>query len=156
LRALPSLAPGQFQGRYAPLGLVVFLLVGGALLWLIARLVGGEVRTRVAPPWVCGFALEPRMQYTATGFAKPIRLIFQATIRPERNVILERPASPFVVNAVHYEEGLLPVFERHLYERGVKLLLHVSQRIRLLQSGSLRAYLSYLFVTLVVVLALTR
>jgi hydrogenase-4 component B len=156
LRALPSLAPGQFQGQYAPLGLVVFLLVGGALLWLVARLVGGEVRTRVAPPWVCGFALEPRMQYTATGFAKPIRLIFQATIRPERNVILERPASPFVVNAVHYEEGLLPVFERHLYERGIKLLLHVSQRIRLLQSGSLRAYLSYLFVTLVVVLALTR
>jgi hydrogenase-4 component B len=156
LSALPALAPGQVQGAYAPLGLVVFLLVLGGLPWLIARWVGGDVQTRVVPPWVCGFTLEPRMQYTATGFAKPIRLIFQAAVRPERNVTLERPDSPFVVSAVHYEETLLPVYERHLYERSVNLLLHASHRIRLLQSGSLRAYLTYLFVTLIVVLALTR
>jgi hydrogenase-4 component B len=96
------------------------------------------------------------MQYTATGFAKPIRLIFQAAIRPQRTVVLERSTSPFVVQAVRYEEGVLPVYERHLYARAVNLLVWASHRIRSLQSGSLRAYLTYLFVTLVVVLALTR
>jgi hydrogenase-4 component B len=156
LNAFPAPTSGRGEGAYAPLVLVIFLLVLGVLPWFIARWIGGNVRTRVAPPWVCGFGLEPRMQYTATGFAKPIRLIFQAAVRPERNVTLERPVSPFVVSAVHYEEGLLPVYERHLYERGVSLLLSASHRIRLLQSGSLRAYLTYLFVTLIVVLALTR
>ena len=49
-----------------------------------------------------------------------------------------------------------PVYEQHLYERGVNLLLAASHQIRRLQSGSLRAYLTYLFVTLVVVLVLSR
>jgi hydrogenase-4 component B len=156
LGAWPALNPNLVQGSYAPLGLVAFLVALGSLPWLIAQLTGGRVRTRVAPPWVCGGLLEPRMQYTATGFAKPIRLIFQAAIRPERNVVIERPSSPFVVHAVRYEESVHPVYERQLYDRGVNLLLAASHRIRLLQSGSLRAYLTYLFVTLVIVLVLAR
>ena len=156
LSALPQLAAGQTAGAYAPLGLVAFLLILGAIPWLAARLVGGEGRTRISPTWVCGIALQPRMQYSATGFAKPIRLIFQAAIRPVRSVTLERAASPYVVSAVHYEESVHPIYERHLYERGVNLLLAASHQIRLLQSGSLRAYLSYLFVTLVIVLVLAR
>jgi hydrogenase-4 component B len=156
LGALPTLDPSLREGAYAPLGLVALLLILGGLPWLIARLTSGGVRTRVAPPWVCGVALEPRMQYTATGFAKPIRLIFQAAIRPERSIVIERSASPFVVDAVRYEETVHPIYERHLYERGVHLLVSASHRIRRLQSGSLRAYLTYLFVTLVVVLILTR
>jgi hydrogenase-4 component B len=151
-----ALDSNLLQGFYAPLGLVAFLVVLGSLPWLVAQFAGGRSRTRVAPPWVCGVLLEPRMQYTATGFAKPIRLIFQAAIRPQRSVAIERPSSPFVVRAVRYEEGVNPIYERHLYDRGVNLLLAASHRIRLLQSGSLRAYLTYLFVTLVVVLVLAR
>ncbi len=156
LSALPSVDPALLSGSYAPLGVVFGLVLVGVIPWLVARLVGGPGRSRVAPPWVCGIRLEPRMQYTATGFAKPIRLIFQAAIRPERNVVIERTASPYVVNAVRYEEGVLPVFERHLFERGVNLLLAASHQIRRMQSGSLRAYLTYLFVTLIVVLVLAR
>jgi hydrogenase-4 component B len=70
--------------------------------------------------------------------------------------VIERPSSPFVVHAVRYEESVHPVYERQLYDRGVNLLLAASHRIRLLQSGSLRAYLTYLFVTLVIVLVLAR
>jgi hydrogenase-4 component B len=156
LEALPTLDFDLSQGSYAPLGLVALLVVLGSLPWLVAQLTCGRARTRVAPPWVCGVPLEPRMQYTATGFAKPIRLIFRAAIRPVCSVAIERPSSPFVVGAVRYEEGVHPIYERHLYDRGVNLLLAASHRIRLLQSGSLRAYLTYLFVTLVVVLVLAR
>jgi hydrogenase-4 component B len=156
LSALPALDPGLLQGAYGPLGLVAFLFALGSLPWLVARLVGGQGRTRFAPPWVCGVDLEPRMQYTATGFSKPIRLIFQSAIRPERSVVIERPSSPFVVSAVRYEENVHPIYERQIYERAVNLLLAASHRVRLLQSGSLRAYLTYLFVTLVVVLVVAR
>jgi hydrogenase-4 component B len=156
LSALPTLDPSLLQGAYAPLGLVAGLLLVGTLPWLIAWLVGGPGRSRVAPPWVCGVDLEPRMQYTATGFAKPIRLIFQAAIQPRRSVVIETGSSPYVVHAIRYEESVHPIYEEHFYERGVNLLLAASHQIRRLQSGSLRAYLTYLFVTLVVILVLSR
>ncbi|MFN8591030.1 MAG: proton-conducting transporter membrane subunit [Thermomicrobiales bacterium] len=156
LGGLRPFAASLLPGAYAPIALIGLLAVVGALPWLVARLIGGPISTRTAPPWGCGITLEPRMQYSATGFAKPIRLIFQSVLRPEREVALDRPDSPYVVRAVRYRESLHPIYERHLYQRGLDLLLWFSHRFRLLQSGSLRAYLTYLFVTLVVVLILAR
>jgi hydrogenase-4 component B len=136
--------------------IIAGLVALGIVPWLLARLLTGKGRTRTAPTWVCGVELEPRMQYSATAFAKPIRLIFQELIRPHRLIELERPVSSYFVAAVRYEEGVHPIYERHLYERAVRLLTGASHRISRLQSGSIRAYLLYVFVTLVVVLLLTR
>ncbi|MEA2583018.1 MAG: hydrogenase-4 component [Thermomicrobiales bacterium] len=160
--ASPSLGPGnvfesnRMQGTYAPLAVVIGLVVVGVIPWLVARWLGGPGRTRVAPTWVCGSTIEPRMEYSATAFAKPIRLIFQAVIRPVRNVTLDRPSSPYFVRTVRYQEHVKPIFERHLYERVVATLFAASHHVRTLQSGSMRAYLTYLFVTLVVVIVLAR
>jgi hydrogenase-4 component B len=143
-------------GAYAPALVVAGLLVVGVLPWLLGRLVGGRALTRVAPTWVCGNLLEPRMQYTATAFSKALRLIFGALIRPQRTVVLERPVSEFFVRAVRYEGDTQPIYERHLYQRGVGLVIGAAQRVRALQNGSIRAYLAYIFVTLVVVLALAH
>jgi hydrogenase-4 component B len=151
-----TLEAGQLSGAYAPLLVIAGLVAVSIVPWLVARVLGGRGRERVSPVWVCGWALEPRMSYSATAFAKPIRIIFQALIRPHRTVVLERPLSEFAVAAVRYDEGVHPVYERHLYRRGVGLVLALSHRIRVLQSGSIRAYLAYLFVTLVVVLVVTR
>jgi hydrogenase-4 component B len=150
------LNPESAAGSYAPILIVAGLVLLGIVPWLAARLLTGKGRTRVAPTWVCGVELEPRMQYSATAFAKPIRLIFQELIRPHRLIELERPVSSYFVAAVRYEEGVHPIYERHLYERAVRLLTGASHRISRLQSGSIRAYLLYVFVTLVVVLLLTR
>jgi hydrogenase-4 component B len=157
----PALGPAgvldaaQRKGAYAPLAIVAALLLLGLTPWLVARLLGDAGHARVAPTWVCGVALETRMQYSATGFAKPIRLIFQAVIRPQRIVALDRPASPYVVRSVRYQETVHPIYERP-YARAVHLLVGASHRIRALQNGSVRAYLTYIFVTLVVALVLAR
>jgi hydrogenase-4 component B len=147
---------GRMQGTYGPLAVVVGLAIVGAVPWLVARRLGGPARERMAPTWVCGVDLEPRMEYSATAFAKPIRLIFQAVVRPHRDVTLDRPQSPFFVRAVRYSEHVRPVYERHLYQRVVAVLIAASHGVRTLQSGSMRAYLTYLFVTLVVVIVLAR
>jgi hydrogenase-4 component B len=147
---------GRLDGAYAPAFVLVGLLALGSLPWLVGRLIGGQGRERIAPTWVCGVRLEPRMQYSATAFAKPIRLIFKWLILPTRTVQLERPVSDYFVNAVRYDEGVHPIYERHLYQRGLGLLVAASHRVRALQNGSIRAYLAYIFVTLVVVLAVAR
>ena len=46
-----------------------------------------NTRTRRGPTWDCGQrGLTPQMEYTATGFSKPIRMIFKALFRPRREV----------------------------------------------------------------------
>ena len=144
------------ESRYAPMVIVLMLGLVGLIPWIVARLGNGPARERVAPPWVCGNSIEPGMQYTATAFAKPLRLIFQFMIRPERKITIDRPDSPYVVKGVRYEETVHPVYDRFLYNNLTRGLFGLSRRIRPLQSGSIRSYLGYVLITLVVVILLAR
>ncbi|MDO8690670.1 MAG: proton-conducting transporter membrane subunit, partial [Dehalococcoidia bacterium] len=149
--------PPTGGGALAPLPLLGLLLGLGGLGLLLARLIGGSGRIRVAPPWGCGITLDPSMQYSATALAKPIRIIFQKIVRPYREVELTSESGiEYFVSAVQYEAGIHPVYERYLYSPVVRALLSLAQRVRAMQSGSLRTYLAYIFATLIVVLLLTR
>jgi hydrogenase-4 component B len=96
------------------------------------------------------------MQYTSTALSKPIRLIFQALVRPYREVEREYSQAPFFVSKVGYEGGVMPIYERYLYRPAVRLLLGTAHRVRLLQNGSLRTYLAYMFAALIVAILVAR
>ncbi|MCC6177839.1 MAG: hydrogenase 4 subunit B [Chloroflexi bacterium] len=149
-------APPNASGLYAPM-LVLLALIGlGWVAWALGRALGGRVGVRIAPPWVCGMALEPRMQYSAAALAKPIRIIFRALLRPYREVEQQHDASPHFVSGVRFEAGLEPVYEIHLYQRALGVLLRGAHLVRTLQNGSLRTYLAYMFATLIVALLIAR
>jgi hydrogenase-4 component B len=155
-----TLAPGpavSTQGNLAPLLVLGLLVALGALGWLIPRLLGGPGHSRIAPPWSCGIVLEPSMQYSSMALAKPIRIIFRALVRPYRQIDCEPAAErSYFVARVRYEAGLHPVYARYIYEPFVHGLLALAHRVRVLQTGSVRLYLAYIFGTLVVVLLLAR
>lgn len=163
-RATPAPLPGWSRAdvaasttpNYVPVLVVMALLVCGILPWLYARLTSGSVATRTSPTWVCGIDLTPRMQYTATAIAKPLRLIFKPVLRPQRKVTIERPSSPYVSATIHYEEEIRPVYERFLYRPVVAGFVATSHRVRVLQNGSLRLYLSFFFVTLLLLILVAR
>jgi hydrogenase-4 component B len=142
---------GTAGNLLSPTVLLGCLLAAGGVALLAGRLLGSVI-TRRGPAWVCGFALEPRMQYGSTAFAKPIRLFFRALVRPERDVIAEPGELPYFPRRVTYEARLQPVFERSLYEPLLRGLLGSAGRLRGIQGGSLRMYLGYIFATLVVLL----
>jgi hydrogenase-4 component B len=147
------------RATLAPAAALAGLVALGLLTWLLGRaLGGGPLRTRKAPPWVCGIAMEPGMQYSASALAKPIRVIFSVLVRPYREIVREYSAGGdrYFVSSVHYEAGVHPVYERHLYRPLLSVLLRSAGWIRGIQSGSLRAYLAYMIATLIVVLLLTR
>jgi len=152
----PVTAPAGFGAGYAPVAMAAAGVGLAVLALLTVRLVFGGVAERIAPPWVCGVLLEPRMQYTSSALAKPVRIVFQRLLRPYRAVQHQYAQAAYVVTAVHYEGGIHPVYESYLYRPALGVLLALSSRVRRLQNGSLRMYLSYIFVTLVVVLVLTR
>jgi hydrogenase-4 component B len=96
------------------------------------------------------------MQYSAAALAKPIRIIFSALLRPYRQVERELAAGPAFVPRIGFQAGLQPVYEHRLLRAPVGLALSAARQVRAIQNGSLRTYLAYMFVTLVVALLLAR
>jgi hydrogenase-4 component B len=140
-------------GTVFTLGIAVLgvcLLVVPWLLWLVfAR--GSKVR--LGPTWDCGLkGLTPQMEYTATGFSKPIRMIFKALFRPRREVQREYDYSPYFTKTLRFEAHVEEVFETRIYRPANRLVLRLSRRMRALQAGSIQAYLIYIFLTLLLLL----
>ena len=82
-------------------------------LWLLfAR----RAKTRIGPTWDCGLrGLTPQMEYTATGFSKPIRMIFKALFRPKREVQREYDYSPYFAKTLKFESHIEEAFVTRIY-----------------------------------------
>jgi hydrogenase-4 component B len=142
-----------WSGTVSTLGILLIglsLLTVPFALWLfLAR----SARTRIAPTWDCGLrGLTPHMEYTATGFSKPIRMIFKTLFRPRREVQREYDFLPYFATTIRFESHVEEVFLTRLYRPLNEWVLRVSRRLRALQAGSIQAYLSYIFVTLLALL----
>ena len=131
------------------LAAVCLVIVPFALWMLLAQ----RTKTRIGPTWDCGLkGLTPRMEYTATGFSKPIRMIFKALFRPRREVQREYDFSPYFAKTIRFESHLEEVFEQRIYRPARIWIVRASRRMRALQAGSIQAYLIYIFVTLLLLL----
>jgi hydrogenase-4 component B len=143
----------KYPGTISMSGLVltvVCLLPVPLGLWLIF---GRQTRTRRGPTWACGQpGLTPQMEYTATGFSKPVRMIFKALFQPRRDVQREYDFSPYFATNIHFESHIEEVFVERLYRPLRVWILRVSRRVRALQAGSIHAYLLYIFLTLLLLL----
>ncbi len=140
-------------GTVSTLGITLMLLCllpVPLVLWLFfAR----KARTRIGPTWDCGQrGLTPQMEYTATGFSKPIRMIFKALFRPRREVQREYDFSPYHAKTIRFESHVEEIFQTRIYRPLNRLVLRLSRRLRALQAGSLQAYLIYIFITLLLLL----
>jgi len=92
------------------------------------------------------------MEYTATGFSKPIRMIFKALFRPRREVQREYDFSPYFARTIRFESHVEEVFLTRIYRPLNRFVLRTSRRMRALQAGTVQAYLIYIFVTLLLLL----
>jgi hydrogenase-4 component B len=109
--------------------------------------------TRRVPTWGCGGELTAGSEYTATAFSKPLMLIFAALYRPSRRVEALTEVSPYFTREVRYRSEIEPTFERHIYEPLVRAVLRAAGGMKVLQAGSLHAYLGYV-IAMVVTLVL--
>ncbi len=150
------LALGNTQalgGTVSTLGIAlmaVCLLPVPLVLWLFF---GRRAQVRIGPTWDCGLrGLTPQMEYTATGFSKPIRMIFKALFRPHREVQREYDYSPYFAKTLRFESHIEEAFVTRLYRPLNRTILRLSRRMRALQAGSIQAYLIYIFITLLLLL----
>jgi hydrogenase-4 component B len=130
--------PGHFDHLAPPLIAVAMLLAAGlaGALCLFTR-----YRVRRAPTWGCGGELSARTEYTATAFSKPLMMIFSAIYRPTREV--QAVGEAYFPSEVTYRAKIEPTFERFLYGPLTRGVLQVAERLKVIQAGSLHAYLAY-------------
>jgi hydrogenase-4 component B len=140
--------PGQFDHLELPF-VAVAVLAGLALAGVLALRTGYTVRR--APTWGCGGELTAHTEYTATAFSKPLMMIFRAVYRPTRAV--ETVGEAHFPQEVRYRAEIEPTFERYLYGPLTRGVIGAAERLRLIQAGSLHAYLAYV-ITLVLGLVL--
>jgi hydrogenase-4 component B len=150
---LAGSASANWGGSVSTVGIALMflcLLPVPLVLWLcFAR----RSRTRIGPTWDCGLrGLTPQMEYTATGFSKPLRMIFKTLFRPRREVQREYDFSPYFTTTIRFESHVEEVFQTRIYRPLNRLVLRLSRRLRALQAGSLQAYLIYIFITLLLLL----
>jgi hydrogenase-4 component B len=154
----PRLNEGLTLDALTPLAALTSttLLFGGILLilLLICRLSGVSQRIRRSlPTWDCGYARPTcRMQYSASSFANMLVQLFRSVLRPrshEPKICTPFPASTRFESHVDdlVLEGLLwPLWNRFRAHLGW---------LRVLQQGSVQAYLLYILIVLSLLLFLT-
>ena len=113
----------------------------------LAALVGrASLRSaRRAPAWGCGGELTAETEYTATAFAKPLVMVFRGIYRPTREVSRLESVRYFT-SEVRYRSQIDTPFERTLYAPATRAVLAAAGRLRIIQAGSLHAYLAYVLV----------
>jgi len=141
------------SGSVSTAVMAVLLMLLGAMP-LLGWLVWGRKSTRAAgPAWDCGLpGLTAENEYTATAFSKPLRMIFAALFRPRREIQAEFEVSPYYPKAIRFESEIEPTFEKHVYDPLRHSVLAAASWMRRIQTGSIHAYLTYIFVTLVLLL----
>jgi hydrogenase-4 component B len=79
-------------------------------------------------------------------------MIFRAVYRPTRQVEALAEISPYFPQEVRYRAEIEPTFERYMYGPLLRTVLRVANGLKVLQAGSLHAYLAYVLVLVVLLL----
>jgi formate hydrogenlyase subunit 3/multisubunit Na+/H+ antiporter MnhD subunit len=134
------------------------ILIAGALLSLLSlfviRIIGGKYVERKNGTWDCGFTgLNSRTQYTATGFSKPIKIVFRLLYRPSRKIEV-KGSLKYHPESIEYSTTSESIFETHLYHPLYQKVKMISRQAKFrIQTGSIHSYLLYIFCVVVILMA---
>jgi formate hydrogenlyase subunit 3/multisubunit Na+/H+ antiporter MnhD subunit len=146
-----SIVPiAQSHSSYNGLLVAVFIAVSASLAFVAVRLfASGAVRR--GPAWGCGFTEPvPLAQYSAAGFAQPIRRVFGTLIFRARDHVTMPP--PGDVAPARLTIELHDQIWERIYAPLAGGIMFASARLDRLQLLTIRGYLSLVFATLVTLL----
>jgi hydrogenase-4 component B len=141
------------SGAVSTLALTLMLAALCGIPAILVLVWGRHAKRTRGPAWDCGLpGLTAENEYTATAFSKPLRMIFSALFRPRREIQAEFDVSPYYPKSIHFETEIHSAFEEHFYDPLRAGILRTARRVRLIQAGSVHAYLTYIFLTLILLL----
>ena len=140
--------PGTGSLPTAGIALVLVALVAGLVL------LRGRRSAAPAPSWACGQVVGPELNWTGAGFSKPLRLVLEVVLRPQREIAVRSQGG--VLQEVTYHGRVPQVIDERVYRPLVRRSVELAGYVRRMQSGSLGTYVAYLIAVTVVLLGAVR
>jgi len=152
-----TLFPNYFVMHSLNGGAVTPLLLLGALIVVTALIVfvykSLNIKEKIYHTWACGYNTNARSEYSATGFAGPIRRFFEWLYKPEvhsHKTTIAGHKTKFTDSL--YEVHVKPLFEKSLYDNTKLLVDKISDIVYQFSNFEKEKYASLIFVLLAVVL----
>jgi len=137
-------------GSFPALALAIGLF---ALTALLVRLRGSQ-RSAPSPVWACGQPVVAALGWTSAAFTKPLRLVLEVILRPQRELDVVRSSG--TVASVTYSAHVSSRVDARIVEPAVRGGLRAAAAARRLQSGNVRTYAAYLLTLVAGLLVLVR
>ena len=104
--------------------------------------------------WDCGTDLKPRMEITATGFARSIVIIFKRALKPsiQHDVEYHDAESRYLPKTSHITLATRDIYHSYLYQPLRNLMHKLSLRAKKIQGGNVNVYILYIFLALAIAL----
>jgi hydrogenase-4 component B len=136
---------------YMLVGLALILLLSFVVFRLLTR---GRTLVR-GPVWAGGLRrLWPEITYTATGFSNPVRVIFEAILRPATVEDSTEAVAQHFRTAIRREITEVHIVDRWVLQPPIYGLEQLAQVARRMHVGHVNAYAAYVLLTILVVLVL--
>ena len=138
-------------GAVSPLILLGALILVTIFILIVYK--GLNIKERIYHTWACGYNTSAKSQYSATGFAGPIRRFFAWLYRPEIHTHTQTIAGHKTkfANSM-YEVHIKPLFEKSLYDGTKKLIDIISFYVYKISHFEKTKYASLIFNLLILVL----
>jgi NADH:ubiquinone oxidoreductase subunit 5 (subunit L)/multisubunit Na+/H+ antiporter MnhA subunit len=142
----------SYSGGIVFLGLLVCI----PAVYLLLHIRPGAIHR--VPIWDCGFEkLTPRMQYTGTAFAMPLRRIFGFLFGIRERVLpVVHPGQSAYPSRIGYSLRVRDRAWSWFYAPIALVSFAVARQVGRLQQGRIQSYLIYSFVTIIVLLVFLR
>ncbi|MBP2634966.1 MAG: dehydrogenase (quinone) [Firmicutes bacterium] len=128
-------------------------LVGAIVAWGLFRVYGRE-QVHKGETWTCGIVPTARMEYTAIGFSKPIRLAFKSILRPQHETVVDLSPNRYFGRRLSYHVSIVDIFSA-TYRPINAGIIRIAQLMKPIQAGSVQLYIGYITAITVVALILS-
>ena len=136
--------------KYEPFILFFVAVVLAIFSWLV--IYRGVILTRRDVTWNCGTVPTLRQQYSGTGFSKPVRRAFDFLLKPRREVVYLQKEHKYFGRSMVVTLTIPDRFTEKLYIPLQHHLVKTASFLRRIQEGSVRIYIGYVMVAMVLVL----
>lgn len=140
----------------APAFLILLISVILLVVFIFRNIINKNQKVKIGATWDCGTNLTPRMEITATGFARSIVLIFQGILKPsiQHEVEYHDSESRYIPKSRTVILGVGNIYHSYFYQPLHTMINAVSLRTKKVQSGNINVYISYIFIALIIALFL--
>jgi hydrogenase-4 component B len=158
---------GGFQGEVPALGGMAYPMeMGNSSLWpimvvivmaLVALglvLLTGKRELRRYGTWDCGFEyLNEKMEYTPTGFSKPLRYVFSNLLSPRRQIVRDDEYFP---ETVDYKLTTDEKFQDFIYRPVKDAIMRMAGALKSIDTANVNLYLAYMLLIVIGLLIYIR